>query len=401
MLQVGFNFMSDTQTWVIKTDDLQVGTSLSFDLSDANGAVLLKAGMPIQERLKDILRKKNIHSVTVRGSADFETAKSESALLGAYPSDSIESIQTAIATTENAILRFVRSTKQNQTSDIEEIVGSIDNFIVEANKDIAATLALIGLRPKGLPPEYAERLTARATKLSLLSIVLSVLRGDEERESHDIGMAGALHDNSLFWHPEWQVGAHESQRESYLNEYRRHPIESAEKLNGIDGVSKNCITLISQVHEQADGTGYPRGMLLKQMHSGSAILNLADAYLTLTAPIDGIAWQNSDSMAYLCYHTARGKFCTQTLQLLIRGISAYPIGSIVRLDDESKAIVVRSNPESPMQPIVRLLHDSHSAKLDLSRSKRYIMSPMDGTLLQGSERIKKSRIKDILWRTDH
>jgi hypothetical protein len=393
--------MSDSQTWVIQTEDLQVGISLGFDLTDANGLVLLKAGVPIQERLKEILRKKNINSVTVRGAANSEAAKSEATLLSSYGAERIEAIQSAIASTQDSILMLLQSTQNGDVSGVDQLGKSIELFLAEANKDISASLALVGLRSKAVDPSIAERLAARATKLSLFAIVMSLFRKDEASESFDIGMAGALHDCSLMVHPEWFSKENSNREDLIANEYRGHPLESAEMLNGIEGVSKNAITIISQVHEQADGSGYPRGLQLKQAHPGAVILNLVDAYLELTFPVQGTPMDRADSIAYLSHHAALGKFCKRTFFLMLNGLSLYPIGSSVILDDDSKAVVIKSNDGYPLQPVVCLLHESHSTKLDLKQSQRKIASPAGGVLAFGAERIKKSQMQNILWRTDH
>lgn len=393
--------MSEAQTWIIQTEDLQVGTALSFDLTDANGQILLKAGVPIQERLKEILRKKNINSVTVRGAANSEVEKTEATLLSSYDTERIEAIQSAIASTQDSIMKVVQAAQNGEASGVKQLGESIDQFLAEANKDISASLALVGLRSKLVAPSIAERIAARATKLSLLAIVISLIRKDEVRESLDVGMAGALHDSSLMVHPEWFSGEKSLRDDSIANEYRRHPLESAEMLNGIEGISKNTIMIVSQVHEQADGSGYPRGLRLKQAHPGAVILNLADAYLELTFPIQGTPMDQSDSIAYLSHHAAMGKFCKSTFFLLMNGLSLYPIGSTVILDDDSKAVVIQSNIGYPLQPVVRLLHESHSTKLDLKQSKLRIARQSDGVLAYGAERIKKSQMQSVLWRTDH
>jgi len=392
--------MSNAQTWVIQTEDLQVGTSLSFDLTDANGQILLKAGVPIQERLKEILRKKSISSVTIRGATNSEAEKAEATLLSSYAAERIEAIQSAIASTQDSIMRLIQATQKGNTPGVEQLVTSMDQFLAEANKDISASLAVVGLRSKVFEPSIAERLAARATKLSLLAIVMSVLRKDGERESLDVGMAGALHDSSLMVHPEWFTKDKSLRNDSIANEYRRHPLESTEMLGGFKGLSKNTITMISQVHEQADGSGYPRGIRLKQADPGAVILNLADAYLELTFPIQGTPMDQADSIAYLSHHAALGKFCKSTFYLMMNGLSLYPIGSAVILDDDSKAVVIQSNFGYPLQPVVRLLHESLATKLDLKQSKLRIVRPADGMLAVGAERIKKSQMQNILWRTD-
>jgi response regulator RpfG family c-di-GMP phosphodiesterase len=391
--------VSGDQSWVIQTEDLQIGTSLSFDLTDASGQVLHKAGMPINERLKERLKKKNIHSVTVRGEAQSDIAKAESVLLGSYPASTIEAIQESISNAQLAVVSLVESLKVNPEGNADQVKKSVNEFVQQANKDLSATLAVLALRSKTPNPAIAERIAKQSTKISLLGVVISIIREVDPNDSFEIGVAGLLHDVSLMNHPEWFEKKAFVKVEAMLEEYRRHPIESAELLNGIGGLPKNVITIITQVHEQADGTGYPRGLKLKQTLPDATILNLTDAYLTLTEPILGTPMVAADALAYLCFQTAQGKFCKSALQSMLQSMSVYPIGSTVLLDDKSTAVVIQGCDSSPLTPIVRLL-DREKNRIDLQESNQHIVGPYIASDAGTIMRIKKSQMQNVLWRTD-
>lgn len=105
-----------------------------------------------------------------------------------------------------------------------------------------------------------------------------------------------------------------------------------------------------------------------------------------------------DALGYLCFHTIKGKFSREALHLLTKCLSMYPIGSAVELDDRSTAVVVRVNSESPLKPIVRLLHPGH-LEINLGESNRFISGPY----LSGDsrkERLSKARMHEVLWKTD-
>jgi HD-GYP domain-containing protein (c-di-GMP phosphodiesterase class II) len=387
------------QSWVIQTDDLQIGTSLSFDLTDASGQVVLKAGTAITERIKERLLKKNITSVTVRGAGQSESDLAETVLLESFPSATIESIQSAIQSTRQSVMGLVTSLGENQQSlSARDAAASVSQFIESASKNVAATLAILSLTSKVANPDIAERIANLATKMALLSVTMSVVRRDSPTESADIGMAGLLHDCSLLLNTEWFESKSSLRDEAALSEYRRHPIESAELLHGVQGISAEVKTMITQVHEQADGSGYPRGLLLDQTAPGATLLNVAEAYIALTEPIRGEAIVPSDALALLCYHTAQGKFCKTTLQLMINSMSIYPVGSTVILDDDSKGVVVEGNIGSPLMPTIRLLNNAKT-RIDLRDSKRSVLSPF---ISEGrkAERIKKTQMPEMLWRTD-
>lgn len=391
--------MSEQDTWIIQTKDLQIGTTLGFDLTDASGNVLLKAGVPINDRIKERLHKKNIHSVVVRGEAKTELAPVDSVILGAFPLEATQAIQASIDTTQKALLNFVVSLRENGTVDTDELNSSVEQFVTQANQNVAATLAVISLRAKQTDRAILEKISGIATKTSLLSVVMSVTKKDTVESSIDIGIAGLLHDCSLMLHPEWFSLSGDQRDEKFLDEYRRHPIESAELLNGVPGIPKNSITIVTQVHEQADGSGYPRGLKQSQVLPGAVILNVVDAYFTLTEPLLGKPLIPADAMAYLCSQVSQGKFCKNTLHLMLQCMSIYPVGSTVSLDDDSKAVVIQSNAGKPMQPIVRLLH-SGNPRIDLRESKRFIASPYLVGDDQRIERIQKLQMQKVLWRTD-
>lgn len=392
--------VSEAQEWVIQTDDLQVGTTLSFDLTDASGQVLLKAGTPITERIKERLIKKNIQSVTVRGESTSETVLAESILLDSYDVATVKAVQASMENAQRAVLKLTDSLKSN-SSDVgsKELQKSVNEFIENASKDITATLAVLAVRAKVLDTEFAEKLSRLSTKRSMLAVAMSVVRKDEIEETIDIGMAGLLHDCSLVLHPEWFQAKGAARDEDFFTEYRRHPLESVELLPEVQGISKNVVNIITQVHEQADGSGFPRGLRLENTLLGATTLCLVDAYYALTEPWIGPSYVPADALAYLCYHTAQGKFCRNTLKLMIDSMSIYPIGSTVVLDDDTKAIVILNNSGEPMNPVVRLLNKART-RIDLTDSKRTIVAPLIVPGEKNLDRIKKPQMQEILWRID-
>lgn len=391
--------MSEEQSWVIQTEDLQIGTTLSFDLMDASGLILHKADMPINARLKERLQTKGIHSVTVRGTSQLDGTQLDALLIDSFSPGCVKAIQESIESTQIAVRKLVAVLQNNEEGNIDELRENVSQFVGQAGNDVAAALAVIALKSRGSSCDTVEIVAKRSAKLSLLGVITSILNSDEPNVSMEIGLAGLLHDCSLLLHPEWFSQDANQRADAFLNEYPRHPIESAELLHTAIGISKEVVTMVTQVHEQADGTGYPGGMKLANTLQGAAILNLADAYLTLVEPFRGKGHVPSDALAYLTYQTANGKFCKATLRCLIQGMSIYPIGSIVLLEDDSKAIIIQGNPEEPFQPIVRLLQPGN-LRIDLRDSNRSISQPYVGSNAVHMKRILKSQMQEIKWRTD-
>ena len=371
-----------------------------------------RPGSEIDARLPPDLLAQHFHSLaipqvdhsktTVAESkttvAESKTAVAESLILESYPVETIRKLQASVETARASLLQLLRSFTRNESIPLKAVSQSVGDLVHQANGDIAATLAVLALNGKGSSREIVVNLAKHATNLSLLSIVMSILRKDAPAVSYSIGLAGLLHDSSLLLNTEWFLVEQNARDEAARKKYRRHPQESAEAFHGVVGVTTSVQELMMEVHEQADGSGYPRGMSLGKMKSGSEILNLADAYLTLTSPIQGRPIAPPDAIAYLCFHTAQGRFCQYTLRLLLESLSVYPIGSTVELDDGTKAVVIQASKNKRMAPVVRSFQPGYET-IDLTNSARFISGPSAGQGSEG-ERLQKSRMHEFLWKTD-
>ncbi|XZE46737.1 HD-GYP domain-containing protein [Pirellulaceae bacterium SH467] len=390
--------MSD-QTWVIQTEDLQIGTVLSFDLLDSNGNVLHKSGMPISERLKERLAAIGITSVTIKGASEATPSRVESVLSNAFDPAILQAVHESISKAELAVVNAIEKLARKESIDADEVAQGVESFIDTAGKDLAAALSTLTTHRPVEDAESIQRLADRSAKLSLLGVVTCLSQGQSSQFALEVGMTGLLHDCSLIFYPRLlnHNGLDALEGED-LDSYRRHPIESAELLQNSPGIPERVLKAIAQVHEQADGSGFPNGLRLNETLYQAVILNIADAYLSLTDSAAARRFVQSDAIVYLINHSAKGKFCPKTIQSMMRGMSIYPIGTIVLLDDQTKAVVVRSNVESPMKPIVRTLNAAQQ-RIDLLQSNRTISGPyVDDTT--GFQRVRKTELNKIFWRLD-
>lgn len=390
--------MTVNQTWSVPAKDLQVGTTLRFDLVDASGQLLHKAGTTIDNELLSVLQDRDIHSLTIHEKRSENPATPKSVLLGSFPEATIRGIHGSFLNARTSLFRLLSSLHEYDEKQLTPVSTSIGEFLVQVKGNIAASLASISLNYTTPSSKVVEKIANHSANMAMLSIAMSNIQKDETIVSYQIGLAALLHDSSLLLNSNWFETQSKTRDESSRKKYRRHSIESADLFNGIAGISKPILTMMMEVHEQADGTGYPRGRTLAKVWPGSEILNLADAYLTLTNPLQGHGMAPSDALAYLCFHAAQGKFCKDALVLLTKCLSMYPIGSTVELDDLSKAVVVKANSNRPMAPVVRLLHPGQ-LEINLGESHRFISGPfVSGD--HRTERLKRARMHEVLWKTD-
>ncbi len=80
------------------------------------------------------------------------------------------------------------------------------------------------------------------------------------------------------------------------------------------------------------------------------------------------------------------------VRALIRAGSLYPVGSSVKLSDDSTAVVLRSSRDAPSKPIVRL---ESQELLDLRNSHLSILGPERDSL--NYSLLRKSQLGEIMW----
>lgn len=387
--------MDQDRSWIIRTADLKVGTVFSFDLMDRNGRVVLKSGQPFSEPIRSRLLASGVDSVTIMVMPQGE--ESGKTLLESYDLEAVKRLQSSLAQTELALRSFVDELKQGHAANTDGLRSQLDVFFVEAGRDTSAALGVLVAQWNQEVNGNSVQLISRSARLSWISMITGIVLGLNASDVVSMGLAGSLHDVSILFHPEWlDAEFRKTNTRQFLADFQRHPIESVEILRQASGLSERILMNVTQVHEQLDGSGFPRGLRAAQILPTARVLCVVDAYLEIVDPLfrtHGVV--PSDALAQICLHATQGVFDREAAQALIEAMSLYPIGTEVELSDSSRAIVVRSNPEKPLQPVVRLLDGSH-AVTDLLQSQLAIHSPASGGPGR-RRRISKLEMQIPLW----
>jgi len=366
---------------------LKEGQVLSADLCDSHGGLLLRAGEPVTLELIRRLAEQGIREVYL----DEQRAKNKrvpvSELSAPYSplterqlAENYERI-TAALTDFNAELVAGRSTS---TDELDE---SVTSYLQVTMKDAGVVLAAcMGLDVTEVN-SHDQQLQRRSVRMAMLATVTATQMQLSEQDCLTAGVIGAIHDVSLY-------GRSYS---PFDKDYLEHPMRSVDLLRNAYGLSDQMRLIVGQVHEQCDGSGYPRALRAVRLHPVSRVLNIVDAYLTLIEPLEvgEPGYTPSDALAYLIQQTLYGYFDRECLRALLAATSIYPVGTKVNLDDGSSATVLRGTGSTYLQPVVSL-DANPSSIVDLRFSERVILTPAesDGRF----RRLPKSALQQILWR---
>ncbi len=373
---------------------LQVGETYTFDLLDNIGSVVLAAGSEVTQEFLDRLHGTGRSRLFVGPSKEENDSLAATTVRGNYNSSHTNALASIADDARELLANVAGELAAGHRIDSESIDFLVSGYEAIANEDADVVLA------HAMADSQANQVVPmRSLRMCAMSIVGATRMGVPKDERRQVGRAALLHDVSLpFNWPELlsKIRSAPSDLKPAFEEYGMHPFRSADMLRaGLVGVTDLELTIVTQVHEQCDGTGFPRKHKRHILHPLSRLVNVVDAYLTLTDeshPDGGI--MPADALAYLVLHALYGAFDRDCVQALVRSAAVYPVGSEVKLSNNETGTVMRSRGGDYLQPIVRL-HSPQSETLDLSRSQHHIVAPVGAK----GKRLPKSRIHKPLWRT--
>lgn len=196
-------------------------------------------------------------------------------------------------------------------------------------------------------------LNERSVQLSTLGMAVAIEMGMDGPQMMEIGTAGLLHDIGL--HAMDPVFTQTSRKLTAAEwwEYKKHPNVSVDYISDAIDVSESVQLTIEQVHEQYDGSGFPRGVKGQRIHINARILNVVDAYLRLTMVSKhraGIV--PHDAMGLILHLASRGLFDPQVIRAFLSIKTLFPLGSTVELSSGQQAQVIRRPRSGFAAPVV-------------------------------------------------
>ncbi len=366
---------------------LREGQILHADLCDSQGGLLLRAGLPVTSELIRQLAEQGIREVYLDDHRRTAKRGSDSGLVAPYSPLTERQLAENYERITLALADFCSDLVAERSTSTDELEAVVTNYLQVTVQDAGVVLAAFMRLDSAEVNSHDEQLQRRSVRMAMLAIVTATQMQLSEQDCLAAGVIGAIHDISLY-------GRNCS---PYDQEYFEHPMRSAAMLQNAYGLSDRMRLIVEQVHEQCDGSGYPRSLKAARLHPVGRLLNIVDAYLTLIEPLEvgEPGYAPSDALSYLIQQTLYGYFDRECLRALLAQCSIYPVGTKVSLDDGSSATVLRGTGPTYLQPVVRFDSNPNSI-IDLRYSDRVIVTPAESDTR--FRRLPKSALQEILWR---
>ncbi|EIC23202.1 HD-GYP domain-containing protein [Thiorhodovibrio frisius] len=260
-----------------------------------------------------------------------------------------ERIQQQAITLINELMSDIRLGQQIDLERTAPILKEMTDSIFR-NRD-----ALLGLQRIRRQDRYTFE---HSVNVAVLMISFGRSLGFERELLNQIGTGAFLHDIGKTLIEKAILNKPGPLTEAELKEMREHVVHSERMLEAAPGIPLAGLQVAAEHHERMDGSGYPkkkRGEAISQYGRMAAIVDIYDA---LTS--DRVYHKGEEPSAALRKLLEWGHYHVdvELVQHFIRCVGIYPVGTLVRLASHRVGLVIESNSNSLLQPVVRVFMDA-------------------------------------------
>ncbi|HBL18032.1 MAG: hypothetical protein A2X36_09030 [Elusimicrobia bacterium GWA2_69_24] len=302
-----------------------------------------EAKKPAADPPSEVLAKNNVQNIhVVEAEVDDVSSRSKLARRKTLLDWYVKSIAT-LKTTQDGLLR-------DPKTDLRPLFRMADDLMATIRTKGYEPFLLLPILGRGMDPHTAHGINA-----AILSCSLAELYGLNSGQIQTLCVAALLHDvGRAIIPPEWasdpsplglfeRAAVHQHTTWSFLFLARHEEIPSSVSM------------LAARHHENPLDAGSKPGATGYAPDLFHRILNLADAY-DLASASERFYWkkQRPDRILRSILRKRGLWYDPLMAKLLTQLVGYYPVGSLVRLDDGQKALVVRNNPANIARPTVYL-----------------------------------------------
>ncbi len=249
--------------------DLQVGQPLDCDILDTSGIVLMRRGAVLSQAVVDGWTNRGFARVLLRSEKsslindhpDDNSPEAQSArLLRGYDPQLVKELSANFTRAKQVIDEIIFQLAVKEVPEMAALESVFTKYLDLASRDQGAMLS--NAASQKIPPGKRSNssLATRSIQMSMLATVTAFVMGLSRDDCQDVALAGMLHDMALFEEPLAMLQNDYNTPEERREVLFRHALHSAELFSRCPGVSELVRVVISQVHEQMDGRGFPRGL---------------------------------------------------------------------------------------------------------------------------------------------
>ena len=347
--------------------DVKLGMCLADNVTDLVGRLIYKKGFYFTSREQVIrLYDEGVKSVSINLTASLIDTRTDSqkAKVVDYSKKEIEMLHSKIENldTEIEAVKDIYKESQHIIEDLmhnarfgkalnQEIVQKQTVDILNSIKsNELALLSLINLK------NFDEYTFTHSLNVSILASAFAWHLKFSEDKLISIGRGAFFHDIGKAKVPMSIINKPNTLNESERRIMQMHPSYGEQIFHHENMKSDIELGIITQHHENYDGSGYPNKLAVNQINKYAAIVAIADFYDAMTTERTYKQEVHPSEVVQIIYSLSAKKFDPRIVNHFIKTVGIYPVGSLVELINNNQIAIVKAfSKENLLKPIVETL----------------------------------------------
>ncbi|MFA3792111.1 HD-GYP domain-containing protein [Aliiglaciecola sp. SL4] len=373
----------------IKIEDLKPGMFVN-EVIEQKGKLKIKTkGLVKSVKSIDMLKSKGVTKVEVDLSRSnlpppaaapeveqndvLETPSPADTKIKHY-SDS-EQLEAATKLYDEALIiqsRFFKRLAANDTPSLSDVKDLSAN-IIESVINMPSGLSCLTLLNKS-----GKYLLEHSLNCSILLTMFAKYRDMGQQAIEELSLAGLLMDVGMTNMPKDITQSSERLTLQQKDIITTHVDIGLDLVDRCGDVAASVQEIIFNHHERIDGTGYPDAQSEHDLSEYVRMAGIVDSY---DAMINDRPFRKAVTPSKALVKLLSDESYDQVLVAqFIKCLGVHPMGSLVKLDNDRLAIIMRGNKDAPMKPVVAAFYNiktssySEVKKLDLSQVNMKIVS---------------------------
>ena len=222
---------------------------------------------------------------------------------------------------------------------------------------------------------FSASVVLHSVNVSIYAIKIGQGLSYNRNQLIDLGVAAWLHDVGMVTLPPdlFTKGRFSPQD---LHVLHQHPVKGRNILMGLGEKFQWLADVAYQEHERENGSGYPQALAGNQIHEYAKITGVADIYAGLTRSRPDRHGMLPFEAVKEILQTRKLEFDSRIVRILLKTLSAFPVGSLVKLNSGAIGRVVDTDIDSPLRPVISILYDPEGRPVQEAREIRLREHPI-------------------------
>lgn len=196
-------------------------------------------------------------------------------------------------------------------------------------------------------------------RVGILAITFGKYLQLDRKQLELLGLCGILHDVGKMQIPNHILNKTTPLTQEEFDIIKQHTSLGYQYLSSHGDIDPLVQQAAHNHHEHINGNGYPRQISEDELSLYDRLIAIVDSYDAMTSDRCYRLGMPASQAVSILYNEQHQHYDSQLVQLFIQMVGIYPVGSLVKMSNGQIAVVLSTNEDHKLEPVVELLTDPY------------------------------------------